>query len=237
MTSDFPADALIPVTRTELRPAYVQIASQIRRTVAERRVEPGAKLPAESELVERFGVSRMTVREGLRVLRLEGVLRAEHGIGVFVDGEGGRQAPAQVGGVMTPSEAAWREAVVEALGSPDRVGAVGDLEEIWASSIVGVEARAITRIDLQVSDQPGRQEAVRLYLPSSLDFAATAARAAIESAVSWLVSVRGAGQGDLGRKAGDLVVTRTAFDDAGSVLLAAQGHRSSNWAVTLIETL
>lgn len=237
MTSDFPADALTPVTRTELRPAYVQIASQIRRIVAERGVESGVKLPVESELVERFGVSRMTVREGLRVLRLEGLLRAEHGVGVFVDGDGGKQTPTQIGGAVTPSEAAWREAVVAALHSPDRVGAVGELEEIWASSIVGVEARAITRIDVQVSDQPGRQEVVRLYLPSSLDYAATAARSAIESAVSWLVSVRGAGQGDMGRNAGDLVVTRTAFDDAGSVLLAAQGHRSSNWAVTLIETL
>lgn len=237
MTSEFPVDALTPVTRAELRPAYVQIASQLRRIISDRGVEPGTKLPVEAELVERFKVSRMTVREGLRLLRGEGLLRADHGVGVFVENERAPLTPVQVGGARTPTEPAWREAVVAGLESPTRIGPVGELEEIWASTMVGVETSAITRIDLGVSDQPGREERVRIYVPATAEDARDAASTAIDSAARWEVSVRGAGPGDLGRGERELIVTRTALDAQGQVLLVAQGYRSPNWSVTVVETL
>ncbi|MFC7598020.1 GntR family transcriptional regulator [Terrabacter sp. GCM10028922] len=65
-------------------PAFKQIASGLREAIASGRIPPGEKVPSESQLMERFGVARMTVRQALGELRAEGLLVAEHGRGVFV---------------------------------------------------------------------------------------------------------------------------------------------------------
>jgi GntR family histidine utilization transcriptional repressor len=44
---------------------------------------PGAQMPSESELVTRFGVSRMTVNRALRELQGEGLVRRVQGVGTF----------------------------------------------------------------------------------------------------------------------------------------------------------
>ncbi|MFF8284300.1 GntR family transcriptional regulator [Streptomyces albus] len=69
---------------TSDRAVFRQIADRIREAIDKGRFEEGAKLPSESELVEHFGVSRMTVRNALSLLRSEGLVTAEHGKGVFV---------------------------------------------------------------------------------------------------------------------------------------------------------
>ena len=66
------------------RPAYKQIADAIRNAVNSGELAPGAKVPSEAELVRMFGVAQGTVRNALTQLRGEGLLRAEHGKGVFV---------------------------------------------------------------------------------------------------------------------------------------------------------
>jgi GntR family phosphonate transport system transcriptional regulator len=45
---------------------------------------PGAKLPTEAQLSQRFGVNRHTVRHALAVLAERGVVQARRGAGVFV---------------------------------------------------------------------------------------------------------------------------------------------------------
>lgn len=65
-------------------PAFKQIAEEVRAAVAIGRLQPGDKVPSESQLMEHFGVARMTVRQALADLRAEGLLVAEHGRGVFV---------------------------------------------------------------------------------------------------------------------------------------------------------
>ncbi|WP_055498990.1 GntR family transcriptional regulator [Streptomyces albus] len=69
---------------TSDRAVFRQIADRIREAIDKGRFEEGAKLPSESELVEHFGVSRMTVRNALSLLQSEGLVTAEHGKGVFV---------------------------------------------------------------------------------------------------------------------------------------------------------
>ena len=66
------------------RPVYKQIADALRDEIHAGVFEPGARLPSEAQLVDRFGVSQGTVRQGLALLRSEGVAVAEHGRGVFV---------------------------------------------------------------------------------------------------------------------------------------------------------
>lgn len=65
-------------------PAFKQIAAGLRDAIGAGRLAPGNKVPSESQLMEHFGVARMTVRQALSELRAEGLLVAEHGRGVFV---------------------------------------------------------------------------------------------------------------------------------------------------------
>ena len=46
---------------------------------------PGSRLPPEDKLSELAAVSRLTVREAIRVLRIKGVVRVEQGRGTFVN--------------------------------------------------------------------------------------------------------------------------------------------------------
>ena len=51
---------------------------------ASKSLVPGQKLPSEDELAARFGVSRMTVRQGIGDLIDAGTLYRRHGVGTFV---------------------------------------------------------------------------------------------------------------------------------------------------------
>lgn len=62
------------------------IVSQIRELIAGRILEPGDRLPPERDLAERFGVSRVSVRDALRVLEVLGLVEIRVGAagGAFV---------------------------------------------------------------------------------------------------------------------------------------------------------
>ena len=68
---------------TAKRPArYEQIADYLRSLVNE--AEPGDRLPSESELCERFGVSRMTARQAMQLVANSGLIDRRRGAGSFV---------------------------------------------------------------------------------------------------------------------------------------------------------
>ncbi|MER5885078.1 GntR family transcriptional regulator [Streptomyces sp. NPDC001941] len=79
-----PSGLLGPLDPASDRAVFRQIADQLREAIAKGRLGEGEKLPSESELVEHYGVSRMTVRNSLSVLQGEGLVVSEHGKGVFV---------------------------------------------------------------------------------------------------------------------------------------------------------
>ena len=56
------------------------IVDQIRNAIFEGRLKPGDKLPSERELVERFKVSKTTLREALRSLEVLGFLEIRKGV-------------------------------------------------------------------------------------------------------------------------------------------------------------
>jgi len=62
------------------------IADQIRNAIFDGRLKPGDKLPFERELIEKFKVSKATLREALRSLEVLGFLEIRKGVsgGAFV---------------------------------------------------------------------------------------------------------------------------------------------------------
>ena len=61
-----------------------EVAEQIRRLIVSEQLAEGARLPAERELADRFGVSRPMVSQALRMLSLMGLVEIRRGSGVFV---------------------------------------------------------------------------------------------------------------------------------------------------------
>ena len=61
---------------------HVQVREYVRSLVAG--AAPGSPAPSERELVHRFGVARMTVRQAMDALVVEGLLERIPGRGTFV---------------------------------------------------------------------------------------------------------------------------------------------------------
>jgi GntR family transcriptional regulator len=63
---------------------YQQVADVLRERI--RTGELGPRLPSHMKLAQELGVSPMTVQRALRVLKDEGLIYAERGLGTFVTG-------------------------------------------------------------------------------------------------------------------------------------------------------
>lgn len=62
---------------------YLQIVAWIKAELRAGSIQPGDKLPSESELCERFSVSRSAVRQALASMAREGWLEPRKGVGTF----------------------------------------------------------------------------------------------------------------------------------------------------------
>lgn len=63
---------------------YQLVIDQIKDDILKGVLKPGDRLPGERELAEQLGVSRNSVREGLRILENMGVTASRHGAGHYV---------------------------------------------------------------------------------------------------------------------------------------------------------
>ena len=66
------------------RPAYLQVADDLRASISDRTFKPGERLPPGRELARRYGVAPMTISHALDVLRKEQLVEAYQGRGVFI---------------------------------------------------------------------------------------------------------------------------------------------------------
>lgn len=136
------------VPSPQRQPLFAQIRSELTETL--RRHRAGDRLPSEPELAASYGVSRPTIREVLRSLEHEGMVRRVHGVGTFVN-----DVPSKVTsavdvdlGVTEAVEAANRRlgvqvlAITEVAASPD-VAARLDLDTgtrlTWVERLILVD--------------------------------------------------------------------------------------------------
>ena len=75
--------AINPVSKM---PLYQQIYDIVHGNIMNGEWKPGDMIPPESELIEEFHVSRITIRTVLDMLAKEGLVRRERGRGTFVAG-------------------------------------------------------------------------------------------------------------------------------------------------------
>jgi GntR family transcriptional regulator len=66
------------------RPAYVQVADQLREAIRSGQFAPGSQLPSYEALMKKFDVSITVVRSAVRELKAEGLVFTHQGKGAFV---------------------------------------------------------------------------------------------------------------------------------------------------------
>ena len=65
-------------------PLYYQIKNDIFKDIESGKYFPGERLPAERVLAEKYGVTRMTIRQAIKFLVEQGFLKVRHGSGTYV---------------------------------------------------------------------------------------------------------------------------------------------------------
>jgi GntR family transcriptional regulator len=80
------------IDRSDATPLHDQVASQIRRAIADGEASPGERLPPARDLAAVMGVNTNTVLRATRVLRDEGLLEFRRGHGIRIAGTPQRSA-------------------------------------------------------------------------------------------------------------------------------------------------
>ena len=78
---------ITPINRDERKESdalYIQIVERIRQWILKGKLKDGDLLPSERDLAQMFGVSRVPVREALKVLEFLGAVQHIRGKGVYV---------------------------------------------------------------------------------------------------------------------------------------------------------
>jgi len=146
------AEAKQPTTRLRVervRPAYRQVADELRSQIVAGMLAAGEKLPTEPALGRMFGVSRGTVREALRVLASQHLIVTTRGVqgGSFVAAVDPARVIEDVGGalgvlIMTPQLSVGNMLEARLLLEPAAAGLAAQRADFEATEAVQVAARA-----------------------------------------------------------------------------------------------
>ncbi len=71
------------IDRKSYIPLYVQLSDLIREKIRSGEIKPGDKLISETEMIKKYKLGRLTIRDSLAVLVNEGLLEKHHGKGTF----------------------------------------------------------------------------------------------------------------------------------------------------------
>lgn len=134
---------------------YTKVEETIAAEIAQGEYRPGDQLPTEDELLERFEVSRITVRRAIQNLVLRGLLEIRRGRGTFVVEPRIEAELTKLSGFVEDMKAAGRRASAR----------------VVSQGIVSATARIAERLQLARGARVMRIERVRLAdkVPVSFD--------------------------------------------------------------------
>jgi GntR family transcriptional regulator len=83
-------DELPPLDRADSRPLYAQLRALLSEHIEQHQLPPGTPVPTENELIKKFHISRITVRQAIQQLEADGLINKIQGKGTFVAAPRGR---------------------------------------------------------------------------------------------------------------------------------------------------
>jgi GntR family transcriptional repressor for pyruvate dehydrogenase complex len=98
------------IGRLEKTAVGKQVVGRVLELIRTGSLRAGDRLPPERELIEIFGISRPSVREGLRALSTLGVIESRHGGGAFVSNLDARTLLAPLDFYLSLTKANFRDA-------------------------------------------------------------------------------------------------------------------------------
>jgi len=116
-----------------------QVVAELERTIVEEFPEPGTRLPKEAELADRFRVSRIVIREAMKILEDRGVVEVRAGRGTIT---------------MAPTPERVKSALLR-LFRDQRIPTLAEMEhmlelrEILEETVAGLAAVRATEEDLR----------------------------------------------------------------------------------------
>ena len=153
---------IVPIKRVDV---YESVLAQLNALISESGMEPGDRLPPERELVEKLGVSRVSVREALRALESMGKIEIRPNAGSFLVHPNGNALVNQLRAVA-PVDRAFLEHLI------DVRAAIEDRVVVLAAVRPGADLSAV-RVVLERSEASLRESGE----PGSLDLSFEAALA------------------------------------------------------------
>lgn len=122
-------------------PLYAQIAARLRAQIQCGDLTPGARIPSEHALAERFGVGRPTVRQATELLVRERILERRRGSGTYVS-----EAPREVdlfsaAGTLSAFERSGIALETKLVGRVRRVAVAADAQQPFAGRTAYFVAR------------------------------------------------------------------------------------------------
>jgi DNA-binding FadR family transcriptional regulator len=97
------------IERLTPAPAYQAVSRTLERLIVSGQLKQGEALPSETELAGRFGVNRSTVREGIRQLEAQGLLRREGRKRLLVSRPGQAELAPRASRAMLLEQVTFRE--------------------------------------------------------------------------------------------------------------------------------
>ncbi|WP_432467266.1 FadR/GntR family transcriptional regulator [Agarivorans sp. Z349TD_8] len=142
------------------------IVDEVKRLIVSEELKPGDRLPSEKDLIEQYQISKGTVREALKALEVEGLIKTK-------PGPGGGASLTEVG--TEPASKALRNYLYFRHISPEQLYQMRKLVEVEiAVSVVGHltedELSLLRKYTNQCSKKPSTEEEQRLQKIAELEF-------------------------------------------------------------------
>lgn len=232
------ASASEPTEGEGRRIRYRDIADELRARVEGAEFGERRLLPSESDLSTEYGVSRVTIRKALDLLRLEGLIDSRQGFGWFVAGPAFRQHLARLGTIEAQLEADGRRSerrIVDFgfVPAPPRVREVLGVDHVLRVARVNLaDGEPFARVTVWCPEElGGRLSRAEVAERSFLELLPVPLGGAVQTIEAQAASAADAELLEIPESSPVLVCERVTSDVTGRPVLVAEhvlpGHRSA----------